>query len=321
MPRDRDLLTAAARGDADHIATLLAADIPIEFRAKGTGRTALLEAVIAGHTQAAEVLIDHGADIEARDTAVGNTALLWAASLGHTDLVALLIDRGAELEAPDGFLGRTPLIHAAQASHPDTVRHLLAAGSQVDAVDGLGDNALSLAGQGLADSEREAQVRALLVAAGATPPPPLPEPPVLPWPDVVPGEPDYTDPVRLVRGYIVTLHEWEEAAHLALADSSDDLDASINQGIALADRYLCVRQRTYRRASVGWPPTEDAASTLHEIRVVGPSKQELLVREPPAGAPRYERLYIVQRRADQWRLDQVKTRPLGTSKGWETTIV
>ncbi|WP_369324001.1 ankyrin repeat domain-containing protein [Leisingera aquaemixtae] len=68
---------------------------------------------MAGHEEAARILLEYGADPNA-DTALG-TPLMVAAGRDRTELIELLLDHGADLEATGGREERTPL-HSAAAS-------------------------------------------------------------------------------------------------------------------------------------------------------------------------------------------------------------
>jgi ankyrin repeat protein len=57
------LRKAAAGGDMAKLKARLDAGDDIESRGKGTGRTALLEASIAGHRDVVALLIEKGADV------------------------------------------------------------------------------------------------------------------------------------------------------------------------------------------------------------------------------------------------------------------
>lgn len=88
------------------------------------GRTLLMEAALAGNTEAVKHLCAMGADVHAAD-ADGNTALhLSAETGGHA--AALLLAAGAASKAVNNA-GDTPLIHALTSRHAPPVRMLLQA--------------------------------------------------------------------------------------------------------------------------------------------------------------------------------------------------
>lgn len=104
----KTLLAAAESGDVAGVVSRLDAGDDIECRAKGTGRTPLLEAVIAGRVDVVEELCRRGADVNAACTAVGDNALMWASgsmSSGVDEatslaLVNILLAHGADPTYP-----------------------------------------------------------------------------------------------------------------------------------------------------------------------------------------------------------------------------
>ncbi|MEZ0111429.1 hypothetical protein ABH920_005444 [Catenulispora sp. EB89] len=317
--RPTALLRASEDGDTELVRRLLRehADIDVDMRHRGSGRTPLLEAIVGGHPDTVAVLIAARADVGVRDTAVGYTALAWAAYNDLGSVVRLLVEHGAGLDDRSGSYEETPLMVAAREGHVATVRVLLELGAQVDLVDSLGMTALStrrLGNNGEIESE---EVRALLLAAGATTAAPIAEPLVLPWPAVVPGEPGYADPVAVVRGFIVELGQWERDA---LAENTADavavsrtLAQLFQQRDELAAIYLTDRVRTYRSHAIGTPLDFDERETLHTVEYPKPAKCELLVRDPVDHPLRSERIYTAVKKRGEWRLDSVKSRPLGTA--------
>lgn len=163
---DRNLLTAAAAGDAALVGKLLAAGAS-PHAADERGRTALLIAVSLRHNRVARVLIQAGADVNRKDEDA-NSAFLLAASTGQIDLVRLALDHGADLASTDRYRG-TALTVAAQHGNVEVVKLLLRAGAPVDHVNALGWTALLEAivlGDG---SSRYESVVELLLDAGADP--------------------------------------------------------------------------------------------------------------------------------------------------------
>ncbi|GHU19987.1 hypothetical protein FACS189475_08140 [Betaproteobacteria bacterium] len=219
------LRRAAESGDIDKLSLRLEAGDDLESRDKGTGRTALLEAVIAGHKNAVLFLLEKGADRLASCKAVGHDSLLWAVEQGNIELAGLFLKRGADPNrVPDNsFLGRTALMIAAQRGHLDLLKRLLEAGADPGLVDRAGSSAMSLAKK----AKRQEVTEFLQTISGAAPAPP-PKPKVIPWPKTewedarLPcGEvsiPDGATPVQIVRAYILAMYRWETAAYQARAD-------------------------------------------------------------------------------------------------------
>jgi len=313
------LLRASEDGDTELVRKLLQehADIDIEMRHRGSGRTPLLEAIIGGHPDTVAVLIAAHADVEARDTAVGYTASAWAAYNNLGSVVRLLVEQGAELNSRSGDYEETPLMVAARQGHAETVRVLLELGAQVDLVDSLGMTALMTRRLGTSGEIASEEVRALLIEAGATVAAAVPEPPILAWPPIIPGEPGYADPVAVVRGFIVELGRWEREApakHTAATIAVPRAMAQLFQERdELAAIYLTDRVRTYRPHAFGTPLYFDEHETLHAVEYPKPAKCELLVRDPIGHPLRSERIYTAVKKRGEWRLDSMRSRPLGTA--------
>eukprot|EP01116_Phalansterium_solitarium_P017298 TRINITY_DN4222_c0_g1_i2.p2 TRINITY_DN4222_c0_g1~~TRINITY_DN4222_c0_g1_i2.p2 ORF type:complete len:247 (-),score=48.61 TRINITY_DN4222_c0_g1_i2:56-796(-) len=94
------------------------------------GKTALLQAAVAGHTSLVEALLDKGAYIEVRDN-LQCTPLIAACFMGHKDTAALLVSRGADINAHDKT-GMTSLHWAVSESHLDCVELLILKGAALD---------------------------------------------------------------------------------------------------------------------------------------------------------------------------------------------
>jgi uncharacterized protein len=94
--RQRLLIHAATRGDITIMRGLLG--LGADAAADSPGGTPLYAAAWAGHPDAIEVLLAHGADVNLAD-ASGVTPLMAAATQGHDETVRLLARRGASLTA------------------------------------------------------------------------------------------------------------------------------------------------------------------------------------------------------------------------------
>ena len=84
--------------------------------------TPLHVAVLKGHKETAELLIQHSAEVNAKDND-GETPLHDAALKGQTETAELLIDKGADLYAQNDE-EKTPLDFARKEGHQDVVEIL-----------------------------------------------------------------------------------------------------------------------------------------------------------------------------------------------------
>jgi len=125
------ILDAARAGDTERVGKLLEADPELLSATDGDGMTALHHAVLGGHAELAEALLDRGAEIESVDTQ-NRTPLHHAANEGDPATVALLLARGANVTARE-FRGRTPLFLATNWGRDlEVVERLIAAGADVN---------------------------------------------------------------------------------------------------------------------------------------------------------------------------------------------
>lgn len=338
------LRQAAQRGDLVKIAARLQAGDALEGRHKGTGRTALLEAVIAGQAPAVSLLLQQGADVQACCTAVGHTALEWAVVQGHGPIAQALLAQGAVPDqlGPHSFLGHTSLMLAASLGNTDLVRLLLEAGADPAVCDHRGGNALAHA-----ESRGHAQAAAMLREAGARPAPSPPPVTPLDWPalrwapesltragEPIPGD---ATPQEVVRSYILASHDWEvtawarsEAARSAAGgDAGAEVHApafSWDEVAARAEEIRALhctsRKRQYPRAGIGATPAFTPQIALIEVAQPQAARAELLLRylAPDHFLQEYETVFVCLRSKGLWRIDSAKTRLLGTSE-WDPVIL
>lgn len=138
-PGAQPSLLAAAGGDDDDpagVQLLLKHKAKVDAR-DARGRTALLEALAAGHAVIAQVLLDAGASVDAADDE-GRTALLEAARSANPDLLPLVLARHPDPAARD-VGGRNALALACEAGvEPERLKALLALGIDREARDVAG---------------------------------------------------------------------------------------------------------------------------------------------------------------------------------------
>lgn len=111
------------------------------------GLTLLSCATLYGNLDIAEMLLKRGADREERDgdghTPLGHAALIRGQY--HTEAARMLVTHGADINSPNEFLWTTPLGLAARNGNLDVAVMLLERGATVDAVNVDGDTPLAIA--------------------------------------------------------------------------------------------------------------------------------------------------------------------------------
>jgi ankyrin repeat protein len=88
-----------------------------------SGRSAFFRACMHGHTECAQLLIDHKADVNTKDIN-GVSALCIVAQRRHLRCVKLLVQNGADVNCQSDS-GRTPLISSAFNGNLTTAQYLL----------------------------------------------------------------------------------------------------------------------------------------------------------------------------------------------------
>jgi ankyrin repeat protein len=157
--RTLDVFEAAALGEAETLAQLLAVD-PSAARAwSGDGFTALHFAAFFGGPEVARLLLESGADVDVVSRNELKVAPLHSAVAGQLKVALLLIERGADVNVRQRH-GWTPLHGAADAGDEEVVAALLASGADASARTDSGataaDSATSKGHHDLAARLREA---------------------------------------------------------------------------------------------------------------------------------------------------------------------
>jgi uncharacterized protein len=165
--RDLPLHDAAARGDVEVIARLVAEGADIDAR-DADGRTPVMAATAARQTAAVRLLIDAGADVDIRDDRLDNP-FLYAGAEGLLEILRLVNEAGADPALTNRY-GGIALIPACERGHVDVVRYLLEESDvDVDHVNNLGWTGL-LEAIILADGDAAHQeIVRLLLEHGADP--------------------------------------------------------------------------------------------------------------------------------------------------------
>jgi hypothetical protein len=316
------LRKAAQNGALAKARERLEAGDDIEARDKGTGRTALLEAVIAGHGEIVRYLLDEGADMNAACKAVGYDSLGWAVEQGNLELVRLFLEKGADPNRVTGaILHRLPLMTAAQRGHLAIAKLLIESGANPALRDKQGDTALTLAEAW----NRQEVVSFLHTVAGANPPP-LPEPALIPWPkaeweepaplygegETIPIPPD-ASPAQIARGFILAMNRWETDAYQSKRDMADAMRAVRE----IRDAY-CTDRKRMGHAGYGFPPDfELSLAMLSEVRPrPGRCAITAIVTDKQSVQAMYEYRFVLLRKGGVWRIDSVKNRVKGAEK-WD----
>jgi ankyrin repeat protein len=127
-----DIFEAAALGEADALAGILAAN-PAASRARSSdGFTALHFAAFFGGPEVARQLVESGADIDVVSQNDLQVAPLHSAVAGQLKVALLLIECGAKVNVRQRH-GWTPLHGAADAGDEEVLAALLAAGADATA--------------------------------------------------------------------------------------------------------------------------------------------------------------------------------------------
>ena len=92
-----------------------------------SGHTALLFALVNGHTESVRALLEAGADVDLQDREQ-TTALMHASFQGHTEIVKALLEAGADVDLQDREQ-TTALIEASFRGYTEIVKALLDAGA------------------------------------------------------------------------------------------------------------------------------------------------------------------------------------------------
>lgn len=117
----------------------------IDAKHSVTHWTALMQAAQCGQSWSVWKLLQMGASIDMRDDD-GRTALMWAVMYGHKDTAQSLLENGkADIDAKDNG-GSTPLMLAAERGHREVIEMLLEKGANINEKNVVGWDALYYAG-------------------------------------------------------------------------------------------------------------------------------------------------------------------------------
>jgi hypothetical protein len=323
------LRKAAAGGNMERLKERLDAGDDIESRDRGTGRTALLEAVIAGHMDAVVLLVETGADIGVSCKAVGMDCLGWAVEMGHGELVGYFLGLGIDPNSvpASSFIGATPLMIAARQGFAEIARRLVDAGADPGVLDRSGRSALSLA-----EERKHPGLAAFLKSLPGSAPTPPPEPEVIPWPalnyELGGPIPNGASPAQITRGFILAMYRWETAAHRSLEEDfakgmHSGMDAALAEARAIRDLYCTEKNRVYTRGGIGHPPDFDGSLEMIAEEYPKPRRCEILARNTaasPSDINYKEILFVLLQKHGEWRIDSAKNRLVG-QLSWDGMIL
>ena len=143
------LCQAARQGDLETARSLLGM-YPGKILTGTRERTALIEAIIAGHADIVALMLQNGADpndISTGDAPPGRIIPLHASvRLEKPVILSMLLAAGADVERRDEA-GNTALIIASSTASDDMVQALLAGGARIGSTDNRGWTALTAARQ------------------------------------------------------------------------------------------------------------------------------------------------------------------------------
>ncbi|MEO8667137.1 MAG: ankyrin repeat domain-containing protein [Bauldia sp.] len=139
------LHAAALNDDVPAAIRLIVGGVAVDVR-DHEGRTPLMVAAAFGNANVAATLLAEGADPRAHDRAYGDTPLHFAALAGRIEVVQLLIAQGARVDI-GANLGETPLHYAALYNHGKMIAFLVENGASINATDGMGLTPLQYAGR------------------------------------------------------------------------------------------------------------------------------------------------------------------------------
>jgi hypothetical protein len=314
------LLKAVDRNDVSKVLQFLDEGADIEYFSKsGPGRTALNEAALCGQLEMVKALMERGANLNTQDNAMGYTPIAWACEEGHLEIAETLIAAGADINAASKKYKRTPLIAAAANGHLDIVKLLIKSGANVDLQTISEQNALTEARK----NGHESVVKYLSKCGTSEPTKKVHQ--YLDWPDVsvTLSEEDYASPEKVLRAFILSMHQWETDAYAKFGGEDTDVDFEEVRKLEQAafEPYCTEKERKYGRCgSFGNIPEYHPDESLVSVTQKTKSRVEIVTRQGKSQISKYECLYVLLKKAGQFLIDSKKTRVAGSEK-WERTIL
>ncbi|KAI7974824.1 hypothetical protein EIK77_004916 [Talaromyces pinophilus] len=127
-------LHVAAQMGFGTVAKLLIGNTPIDVEGHNN-LTPLHYAIIYGHKEVVQYLLDQGAKVDVRDSKIGWSPLHFAAESGDQEIVRLLVGSGADVNQTDDKIGWGPLEVAVMNGHVEIFHFLVRNGANTKAKD------------------------------------------------------------------------------------------------------------------------------------------------------------------------------------------
>ena len=194
MSSSLPLTNAVQSGDEKAVSAILANGADVN-ETTGGGQTALILAIIFGHTNLVKLLMKAGADPQLRDN-LGLNALEWAQRRGLTEAVAILTNTHRESTPPRKIV--IPLEEPAQKSKQGAAKELPPPSQHANEEEKEGVSEAEKSLRWIAGFKRRLDEQELRRLNRNEPPPSVIEPPVAPEPEPPAPEPPPEPPPRSV---------------------------------------------------------------------------------------------------------------------------
>ncbi len=161
---ENSLALAVINGHYEVVQILLEHRADPDVGRRQNGITPLMYAAENGHVDIAVLLIEYRADIHKRQGKYtgGYNALMYASKNGHTGVIDLLLDKGADINQKAKNTRTTALHLAAESRKVETVRYLIEKGADKNLKDKKGRTVMDLVEEEIEDGFEVATYRQIL---------------------------------------------------------------------------------------------------------------------------------------------------------------